>query len=57
MNRSSSPMPRDAKRPLYIASAFVAVLFLIPVIGREANSYVGYFIFLEFVVLLPLLVL
>jgi hypothetical protein len=50
-------MPRDAKRLLYIASAFVAVLFLIPVIGREANSYVGYFIFLEFVVLLPLLVL
>ncbi|QSX42399.1 hypothetical protein [Shewanella cyperi] len=50
-------MPHDAKRLLYIASAFLAVLILIPVIGRLANSYVGYFLFLEFVVLLPLLVL
>lgn len=36
---------------------FVGMFFVIPLVGRNTTGYVGYFLFIEFVVLLPLVIL
>lgn len=49
-------MPKAICTFLVVVGLFAVFMILIPVAGHNANDYVGYVIFLEFVVLLPLLV-
>ena len=50
-------MLKEVKRLYIVFSLFVFTFFSIPIIGYNAKEYVGYAIFLFFVILLPLLVL